>query len=80
MDVVHYLLHILRNRPALGIQFEGKYVVESALRAFYLGTEYRLLSDVHGNEEVRIGQGQGNTIQACNGLIRSGEQPNKRGV
>lgn len=73
-DVVDHVLDIVWDVFRPGIQLECEDILEGALRPFDLGTVDRFASNIHGNEEVRIGQRVGYAVQPSDCLIRCGEK------
>ena len=61
--------------PAVGEQLEGEDVVHRALGALDLGAQQCFLADVHRQEQIGIGQGPRQPVEAAYGDIGSREQP-----
>ena len=57
-----------------GIGFKLQYVFQGALRALDLRAEYRLVTHVHGDEEIWVGKNRGNTIQSPQAPVCIGKQ------
>src|SRR4030067_1121386 len=50
-------------------------IVKCALGSLDLGAEHGLPSNVHGNEEIGIGQCSSQAVQPSYGLVGAGEKP-----
>ena len=51
-----------------------EHIIEGALRPLDLGTKDRLPVDVHGDEEVGVGQRAANAVEAADRLVFAGKQ------
>ena len=73
--IVKEFFHIQRQRTAARIELELQDIVKCALGSLDLGAENGLPSDVHGDEEIGIGQCSSQAVQPSHGLVGTGEKP-----
>jgi hypothetical protein len=74
IDVVDDVTDVAVQASRRRFEFDLEQVLERALRALYLRTEDSLASNVHGDEEARVGYHLDDPVQPPEREIRSGEE------
>ena len=77
-DVVDHLGNIFYVVVPLRLEFQQ--IFKGALSALNLRTQYGFVADVHGDEEVGIGENGGATVQTSQGLVGLGQKGVHLGV
>lgn len=73
-DVVHDLFEVCRALLPLLAGLESEDVVERALGPLDLRAQDRLLAHVHRDEQVRVREDRGDTVEPPERAVRVGEQ------
>ena len=68
-DVIDHFIDIAGAMRRQDVRFGREQVLQGALRALDLAGEYGLLSDIHEDEQIGIGQGLDRPIQTTEGAV-----------